>query len=94
LLLQEIEVNLSEFEQRVLQATLLIPYGETRTYAQIAKAVGKPKAARAVGQALKKNPLPIVVPCHRVVKSDGGVGGYAGGVKLKKILIDGERRSR
>lgn len=67
-----------------------IPYGRTRTYGEIARAVGRPGAARAVGQANHLNPLPLVVPCHRVVASGGGLGGYGGGLDLKRKLLDME----
>ena len=75
------------FQQAVWQALLDIPYGEVRTYGQIAAAIGKPKAARAVGQAANRNPLWIVVPCHRVVGSCGKLTGYAGGLDLKQYLL-------
>lgn len=69
---------LTEFEWRVLNATMEIPIGETRTYKQIAERIGHPAAVRAVGSALRKNPYPILIPCHRVIKSDGTLGKYAG----------------
>ena len=68
-----------------------IPYGETRTYAEIAAAVGRPAATRAVGAANGANPLSLVVPCHRVVASGGGLGGYGGGLDLKARLLAMER---
>ncbi len=68
----------TEFQRRVLEETSKIPRGQIATYAEIAKRIGKPKASRAVGQALRRNPIPIVVPCHRVVASDGTLGGYSG----------------
>ena len=67
-----------------------IPYGETKTYKWIAEKIGKPAAVRAVGQALSKNPIPIVVPCHRVIESDGSIGGYSSGVNVKKRLLEME----
>ncbi len=76
------------FQKRVWQATLKIPFGRTRTYRQIAQAIGKPRAFRAAGQALGKNPIPIIVPCHRVVGSDGSLVGFGGGIKLKKRLLE------
>ncbi|HID87874.1 MAG TPA: methylated-DNA--[protein]-cysteine S-methyltransferase [Anaerolineae bacterium] len=79
------------FRRRVLEATLRIPYGETRSYAWIARQIGKPKAYRAVGQALRANPIPILIPCHRVVASDGGLRGYAGGLEMKRRLLALER---
>lgn len=75
------------FERRVWDAVASIPYGETVTYAEIARRVGRPTAYRAVGAANGKNPLPIVVPCHRVVASGGGLGGYGGGLPLKRRLL-------
>jgi methylated-DNA-[protein]-cysteine S-methyltransferase len=64
-----------------------IPYGETRSYAEVAAAAGSPRAVRAVGTACRRNPLPIAIPCHRVVRSDGGLGQYAGGVEAKRVLL-------
>ena len=75
------------FQCEVWQATRLIPYGETRSYAWIAEQIGKPGAARAVGQALARNPLPVIVPCHRVVTNDGKLGGFSRGLKMKKYLL-------
>ena len=75
------------FQSAVWQATSAIPYGETRSYAWIARALGRPQAPRAVGQALGANPLPIVIPCHRVLASDGALGGYGGGLALKRRLL-------
>lgn len=75
------------FQMQVWKALLRIPYGETRSYGEIARAVGRPKAARAVGMANHTNPVAIVVPCHRVVASDGSLGGYAGGLEMKSRLL-------
>lgn len=75
------------FQQRVWEATRRIPYGETRSYAEIAREVGRPRAARAVGQALGENPLPIIVPCHRVIAGNGGLGGFGGGLEMKRELL-------
>ena len=80
----------THFQREVWEITRRIPYGETRSYAWVAEQIGKPRAARAVGQALGKNPLPIIVPCHRVVASDGKLGGFGGGVEMKKHLISRE----
>ena len=77
----------TEFQQRVWQALRTIPYGETWTYGQLAVAIGQPTAARAVGLANSKNPLSIIVPCHRVVGSNGKLTGYAGGVRRKAMLL-------
>ena len=75
------------FQGEVWQATRQIPYGETRSYLWVAKHVSRPGAARAVGQALGRNPLAIIIPCHRVVASDGRLGGFGGGVELKRYLL-------
>ena len=80
----------TEFEKAVWKALNKIPFGETRTYKWIAEKVGSPGASRAVGQALSKNPIPIVVPCHRVIESDGSMGGYFSGVKNKVRLLEME----
>ena len=80
----------TDFEISVLKETRKIPYGKTKTYSDIAKAIGKPKAARAVGNALGKNRTPILIPCHRVIKSDGGLGGFSMGLKWKKKLLEQE----
>jgi len=82
---------LTAFEWRVLKATLKIPLGETRSYAWVAKEIGAPKAVRAVGQALHKNPFAPLIPCHRVIKENGVLGGYAGGRKKKEMLLALER---
>jgi len=75
------------FQRRVWRTLLEIPRGETRSYGWVAERIGRPGAARAVGQAVGANPLAIVVPCHRVVGSDGGLGGYGGGLALKEALL-------
>jgi O-6-methylguanine DNA methyltransferase len=71
------------FQQAALQATFAIPYGETRTYAELATQVGRPRAARAIGGAEATNPMPLVIPCHRVIGADGKLHGYGGGEGLK-----------
>ena len=85
--------QLTDFQRQVLFAALQIPRGQIRTYMDIARQIGKPKAARAVGQALGHNPVPIVIPCHRVVASDGSLGGYSGGggleTKAKLLQLEG-----
>jgi O-6-methylguanine DNA methyltransferase len=78
----------TEFQLACWRALLAIPYGETRTYAQIARAVGKPNAFRAVGMANNRNPVAIVVPCHRVIASDGTLCGYGGGLEVKRKLLE------
>ncbi len=77
----------THFQREVWEITRLIPYGETRSYSWVAKQIKKPQAVRAVGQALGKNPLPIIVPCHRVVASDGKLGGFSSGVEMKRYLL-------
>jgi methylated-DNA-[protein]-cysteine S-methyltransferase len=80
-----------DFGRRVLGQTARIPYGSVATYGDIARSIGSPKAARATGNALGSNPMPIVVPCHRVVASGGKMGGYTGGVERKELLLTLER---
>lgn len=75
------------FQRAVWDALCAIPYGETRTYAQIAAAVGSPKACRAVGMANNRNPIAILIPCHRVIAASGSLTGYAGGLDIKKALL-------
>lgn len=84
----------SEFQQRVWSALREIPYGETEPYGQLALRIGKPGAARAVGLANGRNPVGIIVPCHRVVGSSGGLTGYGGGLDRKRALLDLERGVR
>jgi len=79
--------GVSEFSRAVLTATAAVPFGETRTYADIARAIGKPGALRAVGNALNKNPVPLLVPCHRIVPTTGGIGKYAGTPAVKERLL-------
>jgi methylated-DNA-[protein]-cysteine S-methyltransferase len=88
------EYGLTDFQKRVLAAIAEIPRGETRTYKQVAEMIGHPNAYRAVGTALRKNPIPITLPCHRVVKSDGDIGNYSGrgGRKTKRRLLEEERK--
>ena len=76
------------FFLRVWQETSAIPYGETTTYGEIARAVGHPDGARGVGRAMARNPIPIIVPCHRVVGSNGALVGYGGGLERKRLLLD------
>lgn len=80
--------GISDFRRRVYGVVERIPRGEMRSYSWVAYALGLPGSARAVGQALARNPFPIVVPCHRVVRSDGSLGDYSGGVDLKKKLLE------
>lgn len=78
----------TDFQLACWRALLAIPYGETRTYAHIARAVGKPNAFRAVGMANNRNPVAVVVPCHRVIASDGTLCGYGGGLDVKRKLLE------
>ena len=93
---QEFELDLAPdgttFQVEVLEALRGIPYGETCTYRDIAVAVGRPKAVRAVGNANGRNPLPIVIPCHRVIGSDGSLTGFGGGIEAKRYLLDLEQQ--
>ena len=86
-----IDVQATAFQSRVWDALRKIPYGQTRSYAQIAEAIGEPRAARAVARACATNPVAVVVPCHRVVRSDGKLGGYRWGVQRKRVVLDRER---
>jgi methylated-DNA-[protein]-cysteine S-methyltransferase len=83
---------LSDFTRRILAATAAIPYGAVSTYKEVATAAGSPRGSRAAGNALGSNPLPIVLPCHRVLHSGGGLGGYTGGVERKRVLLAIEGR--
>jgi O-6-methylguanine DNA methyltransferase len=82
----------SEFQLQTWNALLQIPFGETRTYGQVAKLIGQPKAARAVGLANNQNPIPIIVPCHRIIGANGKLTGYGGGLPKKKWLLQNETR--
>lgn len=88
------EALTSGFRQRVQRLLTDIPYGATTTYAQLADAAANPKAVRAVGSACARNPVPIIVPCHRVLRSDGSLGGYRGGVEAKEKLLRLESDAR
>jgi methylated-DNA-[protein]-cysteine S-methyltransferase len=82
------------FQLDVWRELLRIPYGETRSYAQIAKSIGRPAAIRAVGAANGANPIPIIVPCHRVIGSNGSLTGFGGGIDVKRWLLDFEKNLR
>lgn len=86
--------GLPPFMRAVLRITAQIPYGAVRSYQWVAERLGKPKATRAVGNALARNPIPIVIPCHRVVRSDGTLGGYALGLSWKRRLLALEKSHR
>lgn len=79
--------GVGSFQRRVLETARTIPFGRTLSYNEVARAIGSPKSSRAVGQALARNPVPIVVPCHRVLASDGTLHGYAGGIERKRMLL-------
>lgn len=81
------EMEGTEFQCRVWAELCKIPFGELRCYGDIAEALGQPKAVRAVGGANGKNPLPVIVPCHRVIAADGTLAGYSGGVEIKRLLL-------
>lgn len=83
----------TSFQQQVWKELQKIPYGETRSYADIAAAIGNPKAVRAIGQANHRNPIMIVVPCHRVINKNGSLGGFGGGLEVKKYLLDLEKEA-
>jgi len=85
--------EVTPFQLKVWQTARTIPYGETRSYAWLARQIGKPAAPRAVGQALKRNRLPVIIPCHRVIASDGDIGGFSGGPAAKKRLLKLETTS-
>ncbi|OGI16649.1 MAG: hypothetical protein A2287_06575 [Candidatus Melainabacteria bacterium RIFOXYA12_FULL_32_12] len=78
----------SEFQRKVWNELAKIPYGKTISYKQLANNIGNPNASRAVGNANSKNPIPVIFPCHRVINSDGGLGGFSGGVKIKEFLLN------
>lgn len=81
----------TEFMRRVWHSLQAIPYGETRSYQDIARSIGKPKACRAVGQANNRNPIPIIIPCHRVIGVNGKLVGYGGGLEIKARLLELEK---
>jgi methylated-DNA-[protein]-cysteine S-methyltransferase len=88
-----IEPRATAFQRAVLDALRAIPYGETRSYKEVAQAIGKPAAVRAVGAANGSNPIPIIIPCHRVIGSNGALTGFGGGLDAKRYLLDLERRN-
>ncbi|KQY13291.1 methylated-DNA--[protein]-cysteine S-methyltransferase [Rhizobium sp. Root482] len=87
----ELDMTGTEFQKRVWAALLTIPFGATRSYAEIARQIGRPKASRAVGAANGRNPISILAPCHRAIGSDGKLHGFAGGLEVKQYLLDLER---
>jgi len=91
----DVKFNISgtSFQKKVWQELEKIEYGETISYGEIAKRVGNPKAARAVGMANSKNPIPIIIPCHRVIGKDGSLTGFGGGLEIKQYLLELEKRN-
>ncbi|MDR1379982.1 MAG: methylated-DNA--[protein]-cysteine S-methyltransferase [Tannerella sp.] len=87
----KLDLHGTDFQKRVWNALRTIPYGETRTYKQMAEYAGCPKGARAAGMANNRNPVSIIVPCHRVIGADGSLTGYAGGLNIKRMLLDIEQ---
>jgi methylated-DNA-[protein]-cysteine S-methyltransferase len=87
-----LDIRGTDFQRKVWELLLAIPYGQTRSYGQIAGALGRPKASRAVGQAIGTNPVAIIVPCHRVIGVSGGLVGYGGGLHRKQALLELEAR--
>ncbi len=84
----------TDFQKQVWEQLQRIPYGQTRTYGEIAKMMGKPKASRAIGMANHNNPILILVPCHRVIGADGSLTGYAAGIEAKKYLLEFEKKNK
>jgi O-6-methylguanine DNA methyltransferase len=87
----KLDLKGTPFQKKVWLALTKIPYGQTRSYREIAKAIGHPKAFRAVGNANGQNSIPLIIPCHRVIESNGGLGGFGHGVKVKRRLLDFEK---
>ena len=87
----KLDLRATPFQHSVYEELLAIPYGETRSYADVAREIGNPKAVRATGTANGANPIPLIIPCHRVIASGGGLGGYGGGLPLKRKLLAMER---
>jgi methylated-DNA-[protein]-cysteine S-methyltransferase len=90
----DICLNVTPFQKKVLTALRRVPYGETISYGELAQKMGNPKASRAVGQANARNPIPIVIPCHRVIGSNGKLTGFGGGIEVKQTLLDLEKQYR
>ena len=82
----------TDFQQKIWKALIDVPYGSTVSYQEIAIAAGSPQACRAAGNALNKNPLPLIIPCHRVISKDGTIGGFGSGIDIKKYLLDLEQK--
>ncbi len=89
----KLDPETTPFTKKVYEYVSTIPYGSTKNYEEVAAAIGEPKAARAVGNALNRNPLPLFIPCHRVIGKDGDLVGYVGGLELKKKLLELEAKN-
>jgi methylated-DNA-[protein]-cysteine S-methyltransferase len=89
-----VEMSGTDFQKRVWEAMSRIPYGEVRSYGDLAEEVGSPRGGRAVGNACNRNPLPIIIPCHRVVGANGSLVGFGGGIELKEKLLEIERNNK
>ena len=87
------KIEISQFYKKALLEVAKVPYGETYSYSKIAQKLNNPKATRAVGTANARNPLPIIIPCHRIIAKNGKLGGYAGGLKMKKYLLEFENNN-
>ena len=87
-----LDIRATAFQRQVWEELQKIPYGSVRTYSEIARAIGKPKAARAVASACASNPAAVIIPCHRVVRKDGSLGGYSWGIDRKAALLEQERQ--
>jgi AraC family transcriptional regulator of adaptative response/methylated-DNA-[protein]-cysteine methyltransferase len=88
-----LDIQGTAFQRRVWEALRQIPYGQTRSYTEVARQLGRPQARRAVARACATNPVSLVIPCHRVIRGDGGLGGYGGGISRKKVLLETEKRA-
>jgi O-6-methylguanine DNA methyltransferase len=88
----DLDLRGTDFQKKVWKALMKVPYGWTRSYGQIARDIGHPRAFRAVGGACHKNPIPLVIPCHRIIGSDGSMTGFGGGISLKEKLLDLEKK--
>lgn len=84
---QKIKIISSTFDKKVWLTLKKIPFGQTRSYKWVAQKIGCPSSVRAIGQSLKRNPIPIILPCHRVINSDGSIGGFSSGIEIKKMLL-------
>lgn len=87
----KLDLKGTPFERKVWSFLKKIPYGETRSYKEVAEGIGHPKAFRAVGMANARNPIPLIIPCHRIIRNNGELGGFGHGIRVKKMLIDFEK---